>query len=91
MSQGLAERYEELERIDSELRRAELDLLAAHLNHRAGNGPRPEAVYLDVLCLRARSRELLVWLGDQLAAATIEGSGAVDERFKSHAWKACEG
>ncbi len=21
----------------------------------------------------------------------IEGSGAVDERFKSHAWKACEG
>ena len=23
--------------------------------------------------------------------ATIMGLGAVDERFKSHAWKACEG
>lgn len=70
MSQGLAERYEELQRVDSELRRAEQDLLAAHLNHRSRTGPRPEAIYVDVLCLRARARELVVWLGDQLVLAS---------------------
>jgi hypothetical protein len=67
MAEGLAARYEELERVDQDLHRAEQELLAAHLNLRAGQGPRPEVLYTQVLGLRRRSRELLDWLGEQLA------------------------
>ena len=68
MCLGLAARYEELEQLDRELSRAQQDLLAAHLKLTGPNCARPETLYKEVLALRARSRNLLSRLGDELVA-----------------------
>ncbi|MDB5944551.1 MAG: hypothetical protein JWQ13_4117 [Ramlibacter sp.] len=76
MSEGLAARYEELERVDQDLHRAEQELLAAHLNPGGRQGPRPEVIYAQVLDLRSRSRELLDWLGEQLVLGSEDPASA---------------
>ncbi|MFC5499939.1 hypothetical protein ACFPOE_20520 [Caenimonas terrae] len=68
MCLGLAARYEELEQVDRDLHCAERDLLAAHLKLAGPQGPRPETIYSEVLDLRARLRQLLARLGEDLAA-----------------------
>ena len=68
MCLGLAEQYEQMKQLDRELSRAPDDLLAAHLKLAGPNAPRPEAIYKEVLGLRARSRHFLTRLGDALVA-----------------------
>lgn len=68
MCHGLAAQYEELEQLDRELSRAQGDLLAAHLKLAGCTGQRPQTIYNEVLGLRARSRQLLTRLGDELVA-----------------------
>ena len=69
MCLGLAARYEELEQVDRDLSCAERELLAAHLKLAGPQGPRPEPIYVEVLNLRSRLRQLLTRLGEDLAGA----------------------
>jgi hypothetical protein len=68
MCLGLAARYEELEQVDRDLSRTEQELMAAHLKLSGPAGPRPQQLYIEVLGLRGRLRQLLDKLGDDLAA-----------------------
>lgn len=56
--------YAQLQDVDQALREAERDLRAAHRDFAARQGPRPEAVYLEVVRLRQQSRLLLNRLAD---------------------------
>ncbi len=56
--------YAQLQDVDQALREAERDLQVAHRDFAARQGPRPEAVYLEVLRLRQQSRLLLNQLHD---------------------------
>jgi hypothetical protein len=71
MSLGLAARYEELEQVDRDLSRTEQELAAAQLKLAGRAGPRPEALYTEVLSLRGRLHQLLVRLGEDLAAGPL--------------------
>ena len=55
--------YAELEEVDEALREAEQGLKAAHADFANSKGPRPEALYREVVRLREKSRRLL----DELA------------------------
>lgn len=68
MSEAIATTYEELKLIDQDLRIAEHNLLAAHLNRACTAGPRPQEIYLTVLCLRAKTKALLKRLADDLTS-----------------------
>lgn len=56
--------YAQLQDVDQALREAERDLQAAHRDFAGRQGPRPEAVYLEVVRLREQSRLLLNQLAD---------------------------
>lgn len=56
--------YAQLEDVEQALREAERDLQAAHRDFAARAGPRPEAVYLEVVRLRGQARVLLNQLAD---------------------------
>lgn len=60
--------YGELARADENLRRAEQELLAAHLKFCVRTEPRPELVFQKVLALRALCRQLIEQLGEELVA-----------------------
>lgn len=68
MCLGLAARYAQLEQVDRDLSRTEQQLMAAHLKLAGQPGPRPEQLYTQVLGLRARLRQLLARLGEDIAA-----------------------
>ena len=60
----LASGYDELTRVDQALRNAEQRLQAAH-SQRVENGPqRAQELYLEVIALRHRSRQVLKVLGE---------------------------
>ena len=68
MCLGLTARYEELVSVDRDLLRTEQELMAAHLKLNGRQSSRPEQLYTEVLSLRARVRQLLARLGDDLVA-----------------------
>lgn len=70
--------YAQLQDVDQALREAERDLRAAHRDFAARQGPRPEAVYLEVLRLREQSRLLLRQLGDLFLRDEHRGRSAVN-------------
>lgn len=69
MSTSLTAHYEQLRQLDRALFDAEQDLMAAHRKLEGHTGRRPEIIYQEVLGLRARSRQLLETLGEQLAGS----------------------
>ena len=68
MCLGLAARYQQLEQVDRDLSRTEQELMAVHLKLPSRTGPSPEQLYIEVLGLRARMRQLLARLGEDLAS-----------------------
>lgn len=67
-SQTLSAGYGELARADDCLRRAEQELVAAHLQFCVRTEPRPELMFQKVLALRAQCRQLIEQLGEELVA-----------------------
>lgn len=81
MSDALLRRYDELRQVDQELRKAESDLLAAHLNFGKAPLPRPETIYADVLVLRNKARHLLKQLGDALLSDSVDPQHTSSDSF----------